>query len=847
MATLPNSESALLTLSQLIAPLDWQKQTLIKKRFKAGEMPFANQQQKVEEILTSLSNALGLTEQDKIWWEILNQIAHHLQYFDALAANTRSFQANEQHILWQCLAYDILPGLGRTWGFWSLDVPFMPEMSGGDVWFLPKIDPNDPERLILPVQTVAQWWRDLLGGRISHTWPKAENERLRSFQNWASGDTTPAIEKLHACFPDKAEFNYVGTFTLPEDPNDSFEAARGFLRDIKALDPEGIAATCPQLPLELASRALAGTASPDEQKAFVDAVCRRWAQPSDRTVRTMFLAARGLEQGFKDLVSILTPGVDPHDADPMRNKTLQLVELFRLAWEHTAKTGTTDPIASDKAFCASVPSWLASGPFEGIMPGRNGPPAPEKLAKRMTERFMRTTPDANLPDLFADSTLTLPASPKGDETIAEERARMLAKVEEAFALQRSSGKDRAHRMAKAITDLRLMPRAAEIEADILHLEALDHINHGSFDEAEKLLDRALTLSTDTSFGERRLLIARHAFAFSAGRMAFDKGFERHFRIFVRSLTEEEVHRWEVGFAPITHSLRLAARDMSEYFWTNLLRPYHGVQIDHPLQASSEMMREYVQLARHGAEGKSVKEFLKSHKRELRRKLRDVRGDTFFGMMLKATPDIVDLFQRTGAQYGLAGMPSGAARPGRLAKNVRATFLSLAKTLPSDFLTIKDYRNQSPLILAADQGDVDLVRILLSKLVDPDVQDTLGRTALHAAAKKGNTQCFQMILKKGADPNRRTCEGRTPALIATQFGSVEIFGLCLKNDRAFEGEDLTAAYEMAKRCFTDYAHFRDTYEEAGQRVGTREDYQAIMEMAERALLASKTTNSSRTHV
>ncbi len=56
---------------------------------------------------------------------------------------------------------------------------------------------------------------------------------------------------------------------------------------------------------------------------------------------------------------------------------------------------------------------------------------------------------------------------------------------------------------------------------------------------------------------------------------------------------------------------------------------------------------------------------------------------------------------------------------------------------------------TPLILAAWNNHLDMVRLLLDRGADANAEDLTGWTALHAAAFAGNTEIMQLLLERGA--------------------------------------------------------------------------------------------------
>lgn len=768
MSAFPDFSTTLLKISSLFASPGWQHAE--RMRFAAMDLRLATYHERARQLLNNLTAALSLEPADELWHDFLIQLLRFGELLDARALHAASFGADARQVLW-ALGRDLAPGLGRTWGFWCLDEPIMPDLPGGDLWFLPHVHPDRSEALILPVEAVARWWRGLLDGPIDAIWQGEGDDRHRTFQTWLAGKATPDPRKIVEWYADDREFRYR---------------------------------------LEVAT------------------------PPETRTIRTLLLWARALEAAWKDLVSALTPDVAPDVADPMRNKALQLVELFRLAHHLTIASKASAPEEADALFQAAVPDWLARGAFRALLRTPEGRlPAAEECAVWLTEHFMSLVPGAPLEDIFRDAALDAPATPVPDVTVRADRAQLVASLNAGHAALHSVAPDRAALVEAALAEAQANPRAADMEADISYLSALDAVSKGDFDTARALLDRGLALCSGQGFGPVRLEMARLRLALSVAEEAFNQNrCEAAYRVLSRSIPPEQAERWLVGEAPWEHSMRLAAAELSQWFWQEALRPYPGAEIEAPLEENAAIFQAYATILYTGADEPQIRAFLADHKGVLKCKLRDVRGDTFFTM---ATKMVSYLTARLRAMPPIDDMhgSSSPTSPRELAASMLDTHHRVVRLLPTDVLNARDYLGQTALILAADRGDAELLEVLIARSVDLDAQDTLGRTALHAAARSNAPDCFRMLLEAGADPTRRTCEGKTPTILAAELGRERIFMHSLEHVRLkVTDEELREAYRFAAQNERQFKQIRAAYGKLGVKLGGRGAFREIMAATDR---------------
>lgn len=86
---------------------------------------------------------------------------------------------------------------------------------------------------------------------------------------------------------------------------------------------------------------------------------------------------------------------------------------------------------------------------------------------------------------------------------------------------------------------------------------------------------------------------------------------------------------------------------------------------------------------------------------------------------------------------------------------------------------------SPLLLAVNRIDHELVRELLQRGADPDIRNSFGATALAEALGLGDMPMVQMLLQAGADPNLGNDDNQTPLMLAARLGSLPIVEALVK--------------------------------------------------------------------
>lgn len=87
--------------------------------------------------------------------------------------------------------------------------------------------------------------------------------------------------------------------------------------------------------------------------------------------------------------------------------------------------------------------------------------------------------------------------------------------------------------------------------------------------------------------------------------------------------------------------------------------------------------------------------------------------------------------------------------------------------------------QSPLMMAAVQGDAEMTKLLLEAKADVKQESAIGFTPLMYAIVEGNKACVELLLKNGADLQHRSKNGTTPVQLAERLKKPELAALLRK--------------------------------------------------------------------
>ena len=88
------------------------------------------------------------------------------------------------------------------------------------------------------------------------------------------------------------------------------------------------------------------------------------------------------------------------------------------------------------------------------------------------------------------------------------------------------------------------------------------------------------------------------------------------------------------------------------------------------------------------------------------------------------------------------------------------------------------RGRTAIMLAAENGHSEVIRLLFESRADANARDSDGRTATILAAMKGHPEVIQLLSESGADMNARDSHGWTAMMRAADWGHFEVVKLLL---------------------------------------------------------------------
>ncbi len=653
----------------------------------------------------------------------------------------------------------------------------------------------------------------------------------RSLYNWRNA-TPIRPDTIEKYFSDSSVLVFEGAFSPDSSgtPAQQFAGALEFVK-CKELNADKLRLEIPITQPGCLEAILDGSVDEDVQAEFVRCLGERYAAPSLRTIRQRLLIARAVQDGYIRLLKTLCPGVDRQCADPYQNKLLQLFALYKLVYNLTIdawrQCGDQGEAAENTWFEQHLPEWDKHGLFLSVLPSRRET-ANKALAHMLSRRFYEMQGGAELDDCIAlDAQSALPIIQRNVERIAEfadeisselrlvermktsspwralqgehrywvvtqvaqnsdlgplakqaatQRLRDLAdtpaQIVQAILLELDCylNGERQHRPKDTRAKVQALLDEAEAnegyelwEAAILQYKAKHLLACNDFERAGKLFRAALEAGLVRNYGSLRGEVARDCLALEvANQKLIANNHETYYRAMLAGGMMEECDE--------IPSLEETARWASNYFWDTLYRPYPGIPAEKRRASGvmEKMFKELMPLFISGDQD-ALQNWLKANRPLLKSNLPDVDGNSVLMGLIKMHST---LQQRLPLMRQMipAELLGEARRFESMLGHWRLFFGQLAKKSLKQ-LNMPDLKGQTPLMLMAEAGDTELVRLMLQAGADPEIQDLQGMTALHSACKSRVDSCVDVLLDQPCKLDKLTNEGRSPLHTASWAGNV----------------------------------------------------------------------------
>lgn len=713
---------------------------------------------------------------------------------------------------------------------------------------------------------------------------------VRDLKNWRKETTPQSAKKFDLIFPDGAALSFRGSFQLHQNlaTETQFQAALALVLH-KGLNAETLHHQIPMTVERLKS--IFDSSAPDEEKQeFIRLMALRYAQPSMAMIRQRFRIARLAQDGYVRLLKELCgDGVEPGCTDPNKNKLLQLLALFQNIYNLTIdawKAGGSHQ-EQDAWFEARLAPWDKADLLLSIVPSYKEE-AYLGVAERLTRKFMAMEPDSPLQDLVplgeGDAGAVIKSRLLSLEHDFDEDERLKALHDRAFrsspwrALQAEASywvvsqfvqaedlpadiramaikrlyelaekpgqttatnmleigfllnddpkkgpKDIQQRVEQLLGEAQASQGYEEWKAPLLRLRAKHRLMQNDFDGACVDFKAALAACSERGFGAVRGEIAKDAWATEIAVQGFvPNNQEAYYRDMLR------YDMFEAGLPTFED----AAVVNEDFFWTDLCQPYPG--FERPKRQTQELleaaMGETFGLIE-TADWVGLQLWMKRHAKQLSEgKFKDARCDTVLTLWLKFMNDLESKLPALKAMLH-ADMSKELEKVEKHLQNRRYAIQLLLQAWPEQARKA-DFKGQTPLMLVADKGDVELTR-LLAPLSNVDTQDFRGRTAVHSAVSGRSPACFGIILDCNPLVTTVTYDEKNTALhTAVRFGQPECVRLILDAFPSLASLANAAGQtplDMALDLLENLPHWQTFMRNENRQTGSKKDFERIVDI------------------
>jgi hypothetical protein len=295
---------------------------------------------------------------------------------------------------------------------------------------------------------------------------------------------------------------------------------------------------------------------------------------------------------------------------------------------------------------------------------------------------------------------------------------------------------------------------------LLNIRAKHRLFQNKFDEARADFKAALDACSERGFSKLRGEIVKNGFATEIVEEGFiPQNQERYFRNMLGYM------EFPNGFP----SFEDAAAECEEYFWTTLYQPYPGFEHQEG-PATVQFRTVFVEIFAliEKADWGGLRAWMQRHAKAFRKtNLKDARRNSVLLQWLKTLRLLESKWPALKAMVPLE-LAAELDKIEQHMKNWRVAIRLLLEAWPEQ-ARIADFKGQTPLMLVADNGDVELTGLLAPMSV-VDAQDYRGRIALHTAVAGRSPECVAVVLERNPDVAKvAVSEENTVLHTAVRFG------------------------------------------------------------------------------
>lgn len=538
----------------------------------------------------------------------------------------------------------------------------------------------------------------------------------------------------------------------------------------------------------------------------------------------------GYSRLLKVICPGVAPGCADADQNKLLQLIAIYKLVYNLTVEAWRTCGDQGEEAESEWFEGHLPEWDKPGLFLSILPSRRES-ANQELAHRMTRQFFEMQPRAELENYVASDPQSQVAivtrnmersSQFGDEILAE--LHLVERIKAGSPWRALQAESRFWVVSQVAHDRSLAPVARQaaiqrmrelastpsqsVQAIVLELDALLNVERkvllkgaqeqvsalleeaeasagyelwkpailqykakhllscNDFDGALRLFKEALAACSERSYGPLLGDVGRDCLAVAVatqkgvGRNLILSNYEKYYRAMLAGGVMSDCEE--------IPSIEDTARWAHTYFWGTLYKPYPGYPTQMPpsVEPFQTLFRDLLPLFM-SRDQVGLKTWIQSNRQLLKSSLPDVEGNSVLMALIKLHSGFVRILPELQREIPSELRVEGA-RFGGMLEQWKAFMVQMITESPKQ-LDIADLKGQTPLMLMAEDGDVDMVKILLQSGADPDLQDWQGMTALHSACKSRVDDCVEALLAHPCRLDLVTQEKRSPLHTAAWSG------------------------------------------------------------------------------